>query len=92
MTSIPLYTIAIFYLIFLGIFVVFAFINIMHIIETGTFTFISMVFTIKIIALTFLILYVTWYLLQSTDWHYLITIWNDDWIKDTFNLSSPNNF
>ena len=81
MFSLPLYVFLIIYSAFLAIFAVFAFVNIFHIIETGTLTGVSFIVTFLSMALTALALYATWYFLQNTDWQQAVVIWNSDWLK-----------
>lgn len=81
MITIPLYFILIVYFILLFVLIVFFITNICHIILTGTTTFASFLITLFILALSILVLFAAWYLLQDTNWNQPITIWNPNWIN-----------
>ncbi len=80
MITIPLYSLLVIYAVFLIVFVIFFAINFFHIILTGTTSFSSFLVTLFVTAFFALIIFGTWYLLQSTDWTQQITIWNSSWL------------
>lgn len=90
MVIFPLYIIGFIYLAFLAVFAVFAFVNIMHIIQTGTFTRMSFLITLFVMAFTALILYATWYFLKDTDWQQTLFVWNTEGIKNLFSAPTTN--
>ena len=67
--TIPLYTLLFVYVVFLAIFFVFLLINLYHIIMTASLTVVSFFTSFFIFTASFLILYMTWYLLQAMDWN-----------------------
>jgi hypothetical protein len=79
MVTIPLYSFLIIYFVFLIIFAVFSIVNISHLIDTGTLTFVSFLMTLVVAAMTVLTLYATWYFLRGVNWQEPITIWNSEW-------------
>ncbi len=91
MISIPLYLPLFVYLFFLLIFVVFFLVNVWHLAETGTFTFVSFLATFFCLALTTLALWATWQLLQNVGWQEPVTLWNSAWLGSIFSVS-PSSF
>lgn len=85
MVSLPIYIFLFIYFFFLLIFLLFILIDIAHLVNTGTLTFTSFIATFFILSLSVIILWVTWNLLQGTDWQQTITIWNGSWIGNLFN-------
>jgi hypothetical protein len=86
--SIPLYLFLFLYFIILAIFVGFVIINFYHIIGSGTFTFVSFLFTFITAAATVALLYETFILLQGIDWQQTITIFDPTWITGLFPTST----
>lgn len=80
MLTIPLYSFLVIYFGFLIIFFIFSIINVLHLADTGTLTFVSFLMTLVITAMTVLTLYATWYLLRGTYWQMPITIYNSEWL------------
>lgn len=79
MLTIPLYIFLFIYFFFLLTFVAFFLVNISHLARTGTFTMASFLVTFGFIALSVIILWFTWTLLNGTDWQQPLTIWNGEW-------------
>ncbi|HLD60646.1 MAG TPA: hypothetical protein VJA27_00735 [Patescibacteria group bacterium] len=80
MITIPLYFILFIYGFFLLGFSVFFFINLGHLVRTGTFTFVSFFVSCAFIVFILLVLWTTWYLLQGVNWQEPITLWNGNWL------------
>lgn len=66
--EIPLYSLLFVYILFLTIFSVFLLINLYHILMTGSITIVSFFASFFVFFGAFLILYLTWYLLQDINW------------------------
>lgn len=80
-----MYAILFIYVIFLAVFAVLLLINLYHIIMTASLSMISFFTSFFFIALTFLILYATWFLTKDVNWQQnLISIPN---FADYFNSS-----
>jgi len=80
MLAIPLYVFFFIYLAFLIFYFSFALIDIGHLVRTGALTGVSFVFAFIFIALTILILGLTWGFLAGTAWQQPVIIWNNAWL------------
>ncbi len=81
MITLPLYILLFAYFGFLAIFVIFAFINLLHIVRTGSMTMASFVITFICFAATIFTLFATWTLLQGVDWQERALIWDSAWFS-----------
>lgn len=80
MVSIPLYVFLFIFFGILAILGIFLIINLIHLIQTGSLSFVSFLVTFFILVFIVAILYAAWFLLQNTNWQTLVTIWNNEWI------------
>jgi|GEM_PF-1114188 len=91
MFSLPLYIFLFIYIFFLIIFSIFAFINIAHIVQTGSMTFTSFCVTFLTLILTVFVFFATWWLLKDVDWQTQAMVWNSEWIGNLFSSGQfPN--
>lgn len=72
------------YLAFLVIFAALIVTNLLHLVHTGTVTFVSAVVTGIVVAFSFFIISGTWNFSQTIDWHTPVTLWNNEWISHIF--------
>jgi len=86
MLSVPLYSLLVIYALFLIVFIVFFAVNFFHILLTGTNSFSSFLVTIFVITVSALIIFVTWDLLQGTDWTQPVIIWGGSWSGNQNNI------
>jgi hypothetical protein len=86
--NIPLYTLLIVYLLFLVVFFAFMFINLGHLINTGTFTPHSFLVTIIVFTITITVLIVTFLALRGVPWREPLLLINADWFTNLFNPST----
>ncbi len=79
MFSIPLYIFLFLYFAFLFVFAFFSVTNLLHMFQTGGLTLLSFVVTFVVGAIVIYTLFLTWYLLQGTDWQQIISldIWDN---------------
>ncbi|PIT88614.1 MAG: hypothetical protein COU29_02465 [Candidatus Magasanikbacteria bacterium CG10_big_fil_rev_8_21_14_0_10_36_32] len=84
MIAIPLYTFLGLYLLLLGIFTLFFIINIAHLVQTSSLTFVSFVVTFIFFASVTLLIYATMNLLEGTQWQYEVIIFNKEWFVGLF--------
>ncbi len=84
MLAIPLYTFLGLYLLLLGVFTLFFIINIAHLVQTGSLTFVSFVVTFLFLASVIIMIYATMNLLTGTDWQQEVTIFNKEWFVGLF--------
>lgn len=84
MLAIPLYIFFGLYLLLFAVFVLFFIINIAHLVQTGSLTFVSFLVTFIFCASIALLLYATVNLLAETDWQQEIIIFNQEWFVHLF--------
>jgi len=84
MISIPLYVFLFIYFFFLLGFLAFFFVNISHLVHTGTMTFASFAATIIFLAFSGAILLATFYFIRDLDWQATLTLWDNRWIGSIF--------
>lgn len=84
MVSIPLYIFLFIYLLFLAVFAIFMFINLYHLVASGSLTLTSFFVTFFLLAFAFLVLYSTWQLIQSVDWRTPVAIFSRSWFGGGF--------
>lgn len=84
MLAIPLYTFLGLYLLLLAVFTLFFIINIAHLVQTGSLTFVSFVVTFLFMASVVLLIYATMNLLSGTEWQQGVTIFSKDWFVGLF--------
>ncbi|MBI2990083.1 MAG: hypothetical protein HYY51_02760 [Candidatus Magasanikbacteria bacterium] len=81
MIAFPLYSILFFYIFFLAFFCIFAAIDFYHILISASFTIATFTVTLFTVVIAALSVYGTMYLLQGTDWHQSITVFNAVWFS-----------
>lgn len=79
MLALPLYTLLGLYLLLLAIFTLFFIINIAHLVQTGSLTFVSFVVTFLFLASVIIMIYATMNLLAGTDWQQGFVIFDKEW-------------
>jgi len=79
MLTVPLYPALFVFLFFLLGIIIFSFVNVGHLVHTGTMDIKSFTFTLIFFVYLVLVLFATWYFLQATDWQQPIVIWNSAW-------------
>lgn len=84
MLAIPLYTFLGLYLLLLAVFTLFFIINIAHLVQTGSLTFVSFIVTFLFMASIVLLIYATMNLLAGTDWVQDAVIFNKEWFVRLF--------
>ncbi len=91
MISVPLYIFLFAYFFFLLAWGVFFFVNVGHLVHTGTLTIPSFIATFLFIAFAAIVLFFTLAQLATVDWQQSVVLWNTDWLGHVFssNLSSP---
>jgi hypothetical protein len=92
MITIPLYVLLIIFGVFLLTALIFALINVGHLIKTGTLTGASIIATFLFGAYSLVVISLTLSQLVSTDWAQPVTIWNNDWIALFTGLGGQTNF
>lgn len=85
MVTLPISIFFFIYLALVAVLTVFFAVNFFHIVLTGTTTLSSFLATLFVIAAIALILFGTWYFLQSVDWSQTITVWDNSWFGQSFN-------
>ena len=88
MFAIPLYITLGIYLLLLAIFVLFFIINIAHLVQTGSLTFVSFVVTFLFLSSVIMLIFATMNLLAGTDWQQDLIIFNKEWFVRLF-ISRP---
>lgn len=84
MLALPLYTLLGLYLLLFAVFVLFFIINIAHLVQTGSLTFVSFLVTFIFCASVALLLFATINLLTDTDWQQQIIIFDKEWFVRLF--------
>ena len=84
MIEIPLYFFIWGYAAVVLFLVIFLFIDLFHLVHTGTLTMASFIVTVGCGAAIVLIFWATWVLLQDTDWGLSITLWDNNWFGTVF--------
>ncbi|MBT3418904.1 MAG: hypothetical protein HOC34_01720 [Candidatus Magasanikbacteria bacterium] len=88
MITIPFYIFLLLYLLFVGAFAIFLFINLFHIFDSASLTLASFIFTFFIFALTILVLFFTWELVSAISLTEPVTIFDSTWISRVFTIGS----
>lgn len=86
MISIPLYIFLFIYFAFLIFVAVFLFVDLLHIFQTGTLSFVSFLATLLTLGVFTAILFATWYFLQNVDWRQGLIIWDNEWLRNVLRL------
>ncbi len=81
MISIPLYPFLFAYGFFLLAAAAFFFVNIGHLVHTGTLTFASFFATFLFLAACVVVLWFTWQLTLNVNWQQMFPIWNSAWVS-----------
>lgn len=84
MISLPLYPFLFAYFFFLLAWIIFFFINVGHLVHTGTFTLASFVVTFFFIAFSAFVFFFTILLLQNTDWRTPMVFFNSSSLNGIF--------
>jgi phosphatidylglycerophosphate synthase len=92
MIIIPLYVLLIVFGVFLLTALIFALVNVGHLIKTGTLTAASFTATFLFGAYTVIVIGLTLSQLAGIDWTQPVTIWNNDWISLFTGLGEQTNF
>jgi len=74
MISFPLFYIAIPFLILIGVWITFAFFNILHTLKFGFVNYISYFMTFIFLGATVIVFFLTWEALAAVDWYEVVTI------------------
>jgi glucan phosphoethanolaminetransferase (alkaline phosphatase superfamily) len=85
MLALPLYFLLIIYALFVLVVMYLMWVNLSHLLNTGTFTFTSLSVTLIMLALMLVIFFFTWQALAGVDWQESITIFNTNWFQGLFN-------
>lgn len=88
MITIPLFVILFIYLLYLVVIGVFTYVNFSHLFHNGALTILSFTVTLLVTVSAAVILFLTFATLAEVDWKQPLTLWNNDWISNTLNLSN----
>lgn len=88
MITIPLFVILFIYLMYLVVIGLFTYVNFSHLLHNGALTAVSFTVTLLVAIFAAIILFTTFTNLVEVDWKQPLTLWNNDWISNTLNLSN----
>jgi len=86
MIILPLYIFLFIYFAFLLVFLFFAIVNTLHMMQTGGISMVSFFVTFLVFVIVCVTFFLTWFFLQGTDWQQTIKIFDNAWISNTISL------